>query len=94
MPPGPKILQWPAVTQDCTVLVGIQCAGVGQRGLGDVCSLEVGLIAALLHGSDCGRIEGTRSLNSSGADGLWTSKLKYAVQSIVNRAGIPGGSNS
>jgi hypothetical protein len=37
---------------------------------------------ALLHGSDCARIERTRSLNPSNADGLWASKLKHTVQSM------------
>jgi hypothetical protein len=36
----------------------------------------------MLHGSDCARIERTRSLNPSNADGLWASKLKHAVQSL------------
>ena len=37
---------------------------------------------ALLHGSDCARIECIRSPNSSDADGLRASKLKHAVQGM------------
>ena len=38
--------------------------------------------AALLHGSDCARIECIRSPNSSDADGSRTPKLEHAVQGV------------
>ena len=39
-------------------------------------------MTAMLHGSDCKRIECSRSPNSSDADGLRASKLEHAVQGM------------